>query len=142
MSFASNNTVIKRVTYDWLIRFAELHPIESNDYDDPDYDYLPEGLYDPLESKYVAISSFFTTIITRYIPYIFQMQNVTIKNSLPQCPFEVTFNFVKPKPLSLFEAVVKKFVSAGYQIEDCVEPETSFNTLLILVTDNNVIIYP
>uniref|UniRef100_A0A7E4VFA4 BTB domain-containing protein n=1 Tax=Panagrellus redivivus TaxID=6233 RepID=A0A7E4VFA4_PANRE len=288
MSFASNNTVIKRFTYDWLIRFAELHPIEINDYDVPDYGQVPQGPQDPLESKYAAISPFFTTIISRYMPYIFHKADLLVENgvikaeedelpphnktkvyacenlefsnlkpgtisllknnrisfyyskallmlghflepnsrntftadevkhvlkscpfgeifhacanfdkptpfseicpllshykeirmgisnliydenianvmnqchvapneidlrdlnisdkvilemlgyfvSLPQCPNELTFTFLKPKPILLFDAVVEKFVSAGYRLTNGPKPETPFKLIQIAV---------
>uniref|UniRef100_A0A7E4ZY73 F-box domain-containing protein n=1 Tax=Panagrellus redivivus TaxID=6233 RepID=A0A7E4ZY73_PANRE len=74
------DSVLKRFTYDWLIRFAELHPFEIYDYNANGYDWLPSGPRNPLHSKYAAISPRFTTIITRYMPYIFYSKYVNVEN--------------------------------------------------------------
>uniref|UniRef100_A0A7E4UY25 F-box domain-containing protein n=1 Tax=Panagrellus redivivus TaxID=6233 RepID=A0A7E4UY25_PANRE len=58
------DNAIKRFTYDWLIRFAELHPFE-----------VPESLWGinsyRQTSKYSAISPCFTTVISRHMPYVY-----------------------------------------------------------------------
>uniref|UniRef100_A0A7E4VM67 F-box domain-containing protein n=1 Tax=Panagrellus redivivus TaxID=6233 RepID=A0A7E4VM67_PANRE len=67
---SSNSNAIKRFTYDWLIRFAELHPVEVPDYNNF-MDQFLDGPYSPLCSKYAAISPVFTTLITQHMPYMF-----------------------------------------------------------------------
>uniref|UniRef100_A0A7E4UY75 Anoctamin n=1 Tax=Panagrellus redivivus TaxID=6233 RepID=A0A7E4UY75_PANRE len=77
MSLNSNVSAVNRFTYDWLIRFIELHPLKMEEYFNVEYrkhwvtvnhnelrpdDYL---------SKYVAISPMFTNLINRYMPYAF-----------------------------------------------------------------------
>uniref|UniRef100_A0A7E4VNP8 F-box domain-containing protein n=1 Tax=Panagrellus redivivus TaxID=6233 RepID=A0A7E4VNP8_PANRE len=87
MTHAFNNNTIKRFTYDWLIRFAELHPFEICDYE-YNFDILPGSPYNPLYSNYAAISPMFTTLITRHMPYIFHdffinILNGAIQNDVP-----------------------------------------------------------
>uniref|UniRef100_A0A7E4VBM8 MFS domain-containing protein n=1 Tax=Panagrellus redivivus TaxID=6233 RepID=A0A7E4VBM8_PANRE len=83
MSLDSNKTVIKRFTYDWLIRFAELHPFEIRGYFNQPY--CPTGFYNPHRSKYFAISPFFTSLIINNMPHLVydynhHLQNCTIRN--------------------------------------------------------------
>uniref|UniRef100_A0A7E4ZQS4 BTB domain-containing protein n=1 Tax=Panagrellus redivivus TaxID=6233 RepID=A0A7E4ZQS4_PANRE len=78
MSLDSNKTVIKRFTYDWLIRFAELHPFEIRGYFSQPY--CPTGLYNPHRSKYAAISPLFTTLITKNMPYLVYEYELNTQN--------------------------------------------------------------
>uniref|UniRef100_A0A7E4ZZS2 FTH domain-containing protein n=1 Tax=Panagrellus redivivus TaxID=6233 RepID=A0A7E4ZZS2_PANRE len=80
----SNNIVLKRFTYDWLIRFAELHPFQLYDYHDDEAGPIPQGAYNPLDSKYAKISPLFTTLINRYMPYIYQTRELFVEEGIIQ----------------------------------------------------------
>uniref|UniRef100_A0A7E5A1D1 F-box domain-containing protein n=1 Tax=Panagrellus redivivus TaxID=6233 RepID=A0A7E5A1D1_PANRE len=85
MSLNSNDSAIKRFTYDWLIRFAELHPFEIVEYFNPRYrnqwDLVTPNERRPPDypSKYAKISPMFTTLITRHKPYLFYSEYVNMK---------------------------------------------------------------
>uniref|UniRef100_A0A7E4VN94 FBA_2 domain-containing protein n=1 Tax=Panagrellus redivivus TaxID=6233 RepID=A0A7E4VN94_PANRE len=64
MSRASNKRVIKRFTYDWLIRFAELHPFKVSDFNSDRY------LFKTYNSKYAQISALFNILLARHAPNI------------------------------------------------------------------------
>uniref|UniRef100_A0A7E4VIE3 F-box domain-containing protein n=1 Tax=Panagrellus redivivus TaxID=6233 RepID=A0A7E4VIE3_PANRE len=75
MSFSSNVNAIKRFTYDWLIRFAELHPVVIP------VSYEDKVFYDgSYTSKYAAISPLFTTLVNRHMPYIIYASVALINN--------------------------------------------------------------
>uniref|UniRef100_A0A7E4ZV76 Hemicentin-1 n=1 Tax=Panagrellus redivivus TaxID=6233 RepID=A0A7E4ZV76_PANRE len=79
MSLHSNDSAIKRFTYDWLIRFAELHPFLLND---SPYGEVRLGVFKSHRSKYAAISPLFTTVIVRYMPYLFYSVCISIEYGL------------------------------------------------------------
>uniref|UniRef100_A0A7E4VYU5 FBA_2 domain-containing protein n=1 Tax=Panagrellus redivivus TaxID=6233 RepID=A0A7E4VYU5_PANRE len=77
----SNESAVKRFTYDWLIRFAELHPFSP--YDTNLFEF-PIGFVQSWHlSKFAAISPLFTTVIARYMPYIvYEPYMVCINNGI------------------------------------------------------------
>uniref|UniRef100_A0A7E4VZL0 FTH domain-containing protein n=1 Tax=Panagrellus redivivus TaxID=6233 RepID=A0A7E4VZL0_PANRE len=71
----STGTTIKRFTYDWLIRFAELHPFTS----------IPGRRlklinYKPHFSQYAVISPLFTKLLIKYMPHLVYSRYLVIKN--------------------------------------------------------------
>uniref|UniRef100_A0A7E4WAX4 DUF58 domain-containing protein n=1 Tax=Panagrellus redivivus TaxID=6233 RepID=A0A7E4WAX4_PANRE len=87
MSLGFNDTAIKRFTYDWLIRFAELHPFETHDSVHTNWELLytddnPLTIYSSHCSKYAAISPMFTTLVARYMPYIFYAPSLTTESGV------------------------------------------------------------
>uniref|UniRef100_A0A7E4ZV04 Uncharacterized protein n=1 Tax=Panagrellus redivivus TaxID=6233 RepID=A0A7E4ZV04_PANRE len=96
MSLNSNGSAVTRFTYDWLIRFAELHPFKLTEYfhkteletaNEKDNTQLPDnvedfpkGAYDPRRSKYAAVSPLFTNLVTRYMPYLHYDDAFRIEN--------------------------------------------------------------
>uniref|UniRef100_A0A7E5A0L6 F-box domain-containing protein n=1 Tax=Panagrellus redivivus TaxID=6233 RepID=A0A7E5A0L6_PANRE len=81
MSLASNNTVIERFTYDWLIRFAELHPFKF-----PDKDFFTNMQFTPtvLSSNYSSVSPLFTKLINQYMPYVRYVEMLNIHDGVIQ----------------------------------------------------------
>uniref|UniRef100_A0A7E4V0V5 FTH domain-containing protein n=1 Tax=Panagrellus redivivus TaxID=6233 RepID=A0A7E4V0V5_PANRE len=88
MSFNSNDSAVKRFTYDWLIRFAELHPFKTDEY----FNYEKQNQWitintnerrpEDYPSKYAALSPMFSTLITRHMPHSFysDVANLEINN--------------------------------------------------------------
>uniref|UniRef100_A0A7E4UN36 Transposase n=1 Tax=Panagrellus redivivus TaxID=6233 RepID=A0A7E4UN36_PANRE len=79
MSIDFKDNVIKRFTYDWLIRFAELDPFEA-----PKKFHIKD--YYHKTSKYSAISPRFTTLISRYMPDVICAKSLSIE--------EVRFDYI------------------------------------------------
>uniref|UniRef100_A0A7E4VNK4 F-box domain-containing protein n=1 Tax=Panagrellus redivivus TaxID=6233 RepID=A0A7E4VNK4_PANRE len=92
MSSVSTDSALQRFTYDWLVRFAELHPMKLTDIKDIEKFYDIDGRiethplkpYNPNHSKYAAISPLFTTVIGRYMPSLFYGGLVYVKNGTIQ----------------------------------------------------------
>uniref|UniRef100_A0A7E4UXV9 Fibronectin type-III domain-containing protein n=1 Tax=Panagrellus redivivus TaxID=6233 RepID=A0A7E4UXV9_PANRE len=142
MSHSSNNTAIRRFTYDWLIRFAELCPFETHDV--WKVGEFQEGPYNPFTSKY-AISPMFTTLITRYMPNLYYMFEVRILNGEIQYPNDLQ----QPKrsanqkqtvficgECNLTAVPPEKYRAAGLPKTDLYPPTGMFDT--IECCDNNI----
>uniref|UniRef100_A0A7E4WBJ5 FTH domain-containing protein n=1 Tax=Panagrellus redivivus TaxID=6233 RepID=A0A7E4WBJ5_PANRE len=74
----SSGNAIQRFTYDWLIRFAELHPIETRK-----TKRLKVVHYGPQHSRLAQVSPLFTTLLNRYMPIILKPYDVLYFESLP-----------------------------------------------------------
>uniref|UniRef100_A0A7E4WA84 FBA_2 domain-containing protein n=1 Tax=Panagrellus redivivus TaxID=6233 RepID=A0A7E4WA84_PANRE len=106
MSSTSPQNVIQRFTYDWLIRFCELHPTDSNNFICPHYlnqtDFLqiPYIHARPL-SRYSIVSELFDRLTKRYTPLIvhgngYMYQDEMLKFVIPKTTKTVVLTgFVK-----------------------------------------------
>uniref|UniRef100_A0A7E4VC75 Calponin-homology (CH) domain-containing protein n=1 Tax=Panagrellus redivivus TaxID=6233 RepID=A0A7E4VC75_PANRE len=115
MSLDSNDSAIKRFTYDWLIRFAELHPFLLQD----SFDSRFQGLLLPNRSKYSCISPLLASVIARYMPSLFYDNKLLIKD--------------RKQPISLGEAIVDKYASCGVPLmELCAKPHSPFSRMSLM----------
>uniref|UniRef100_A0A7E4W149 Tudor domain-containing protein n=1 Tax=Panagrellus redivivus TaxID=6233 RepID=A0A7E4W149_PANRE len=74
---SSQNLAVKRFTHDWLIRFVELHPIETYF----DNYLLGSARYGPEQSPFDKISPYFSNLLQRYMPDIINPCNVQFKEN-------------------------------------------------------------
>uniref|UniRef100_A0A7E4W7D1 Glycosyltransferase family 92 protein n=1 Tax=Panagrellus redivivus TaxID=6233 RepID=A0A7E4W7D1_PANRE len=103
MSTKSNDTAIKRFTYDWLIRFAELHPFEVTN---PIFEDAPP-------SKYTAISPLFTTLMVRHKPTFWYYSELRLKHNNMQTR-------VNPSNSMKRNIIICKFVEFHGHVSDIV----------------------
>uniref|UniRef100_A0A7E4VYP7 Acyltransferase n=1 Tax=Panagrellus redivivus TaxID=6233 RepID=A0A7E4VYP7_PANRE len=102
MSQTSNGSAIKRFTYDWLIRFAELHPFQSFYFDGH-----PSVAFNLLTSKYAAISPIFARLIIRHMPYLYYGNQLHVSNRKIVKKFGLqpdlqSFELPSPKKYSIY----------------------------------------
>uniref|UniRef100_A0A7E4VNX6 F-box domain-containing protein n=1 Tax=Panagrellus redivivus TaxID=6233 RepID=A0A7E4VNX6_PANRE len=114
-----SSTTLQRFTYDWLIRFCELHPLKRTYFECPNNNVFCTNFhqtakcYRPSLSKYSKISTHFANLTEKYMPYIHANFGQHIRNDK-----------MDPWPLPQTK---KKIVLIGYILFEDFTPSTITN---------------